>query len=323
MEYCVAIRTLGTAGEKYQTLLDSLNRQTIRPKKILVYIPDGYAIPQETIGWEEYVRSPKGMITQRSLPFDEIDTEFILFCDDDLSLEPNSVERLYLGLKENNGCCISPNTFPIENKSILYKIKKAIAGDAFPRKNDGWAFKIMRNGSYTYNNKPSKDVLPTQSAAGPCLLIKKEAYLAIHFQDERWLDSFKYALGEDTLFFYKLHIMKYKVLIHYNSGIVHLDAGTSSKSLPEEWIRKSVALSLIVSYRIRYDVKNVSVFNKIRWLVSNTVHHTEQYSFTFLQALLKERRLILFDYLKGIVDAYRYVKSDEYRRIPRFDAYAI
>lgn len=58
----------------------------------------------------------------------------------------------------------------------------------------------MRNGSYTYNNKPSKDVLPTQSAAGPCLLIKKEAYLAIHFQDERWLDSFKYALGEDTLF---------------------------------------------------------------------------------------------------------------------------
>lgn len=106
--------------------------------------------------------------------------------------------------------------------------------------------------------------------------------------------------------------MKYKVLIHYNSGIVHLDAGTSSKSLPEEWIRKSVALSLIVSYRIRYDVKNVSVFNKRRWLVSNTVRHTEQYLFTFLQTLLKERRLVFFDYINGIVDAYRYVHSEEY-----------
>lgn len=322
MEYCVAIRTLGTAGEKYQTLLDSLNRQTIRPKKILVYIPDGYAIPKETIGWEEYIRSPKGMITQRSLPFDEIDTEFILFCDDDISLEPTSVERLYNGLIANKGDCISPNTFPVEKMSKIGKLKKAIAGYAFPRRNDGWAFKVMRNGSYTYNNNPSKAVLPTQSAAGPCMLIKKKAYHAIHFQDERWLESFKYPLGEDLLFYYKLYVIGYNVLVHFDSGVVHLDAGTSSKFLPIDWIRKSVALSLIVSYRIRYDVKTVSVFDKILWFVSNTVRHTEQYLFTFLQTLLKERRLVFFDYLKGIADAYRYVKSDEYKRIPRFYAYA-
>ena len=35
-EYCVAIRTLGKAGDKYQALLDSLKAQTIQPKKILV-----------------------------------------------------------------------------------------------------------------------------------------------------------------------------------------------------------------------------------------------------------------------------------------------
>ena len=321
MEYCVAIRTLGTAGEKYQTLLDSLNRQTIRPKKILVYIPDGYAIPQETIGWEEYIRSPKGMITQRALPFDEVDTDYILFCDDDISLEPNSVEKLHKGLISNNGDCISPNTFPVEKMSKIGKLKKTIAGYAFPRGNDGWAFKVMRNGSYTYNNNPSKAVLPTQSAAGPCMLIKKEAYHAIHFQDERWLESFKYPLGEDLLFYYKLHVMGYNVLVHFDSGVMHLDAGTSSKFLPIDWIRKSVALSLIVSYRIRYDVKNISVFNKILWFVSNTVRHTEQYLFTFVRSLLKERRLVFFDYMKGIVDAYRYVHSEEYRNVPKFDAY--
>ena len=43
-DYCVAIRTLGTAGNKYQVLLDSLNSQTIKPKKILVYIPYGYEL---------------------------------------------------------------------------------------------------------------------------------------------------------------------------------------------------------------------------------------------------------------------------------------
>ena len=111
------------------------------------------------------------------------------------------------------------------------------------------------------------------------------------------------------------------MLVHFDSGVVHLDAGTSSKFLPNDWIRKSVALSLIVSYRIRYDVKTVSVFDKILWFVSNTVRHTEQYLFTFLQALLKEHRLVFFDYMKGIVDAYRYVHSEEYRNVPKFDAY--
>ena len=36
MEYSVVIRTLGTAGEKYQKLLNSLKNQTVLPKKILV-----------------------------------------------------------------------------------------------------------------------------------------------------------------------------------------------------------------------------------------------------------------------------------------------
>ena len=44
MDYTVVIRTLGVAGEKYQILLNSLNKQTILPSKILVYIAEGYEI---------------------------------------------------------------------------------------------------------------------------------------------------------------------------------------------------------------------------------------------------------------------------------------
>ena len=57
-QYCVAIRTLGTAGEKYRQTLLSLQQQTIPPNKILVYIAQGYPIPQETIGIEEYIYCP-------------------------------------------------------------------------------------------------------------------------------------------------------------------------------------------------------------------------------------------------------------------------
>lgn len=320
MEYCVAIRTLGTAGEKYQTLLNSLNRQTIRPNRILVYIPDGYDLPKETIGWEEYVRCPKGMITQRSLPFDEIETEFILFCDDDISLEPTSVERLYLGLVNNQGDCISPNTFPVEQLNLIGKFKKAIGGYAFPRRDDGWAFKVMRNSGYTYNAQPRTDVLLTESAAGPCMLIKKSAYKAIHFEDERWLEGLKYPLGDDLLFYYKLHLIGRRVLVHYNSGIVHLDAKTGSKISSDDGVRKNVASQVALPYRICYQIAN-SKKEKAFCILSCVVKFTEQALFSTIRSLIKDRKWILWDYLMGLRDGYRYVHSERFQKIPRFDAY--
>ncbi len=44
MNYIVVIRSLSTVGEKYQILLESLNRQTMWPLKILVYIAKDYMI---------------------------------------------------------------------------------------------------------------------------------------------------------------------------------------------------------------------------------------------------------------------------------------
>ena len=320
MEYCVAIRTLGTAGEKYQILLDSLNRQTIKPNKILVYIPYGYELPKETIGREEYVRCPKGMITQRSLPFDEIDTEYILFCDDDLWLADDFVEVLYKGLLENNGDCIAPDVFQIQEMSAIGKIKKAISGYAFPRKDDGWAFKIMRNASYTYNANPSHDILPSESAAFACMFIKKAAYKAIHYEDERWMEDFGYALGDDLLFFNKLYIMGYKTLVRYHAGIKHLDAGGSSRPFVFDSFRKQVALAFVVQYRIKYSLKSNGFCERLLCIFSTCIRNTEQFFFTLIKQLLKGR-CVFFIYMKGIRDGFRYIRSEHYKKIPAFDAY--
>ena len=95
MEYTAVIRTLGKAGEKYQTLLDSLVSQVIPPKEIIVYIAEGYPIPKETCGKEKYVYVPKGMVAQRALNYDEVQTEYILFLDDDMYLPPSLAEDLF------------------------------------------------------------------------------------------------------------------------------------------------------------------------------------------------------------------------------------
>lgn len=102
-EYCAAIRTLGKSGGKYLTTLQSLCNQTVKPKKILVYIAEGYDLPKETVGTEQYVYCRKGMVAQRSVDYEEAGTDYLLLLDDDIYLPENGVENMFNGLKSNGG----------------------------------------------------------------------------------------------------------------------------------------------------------------------------------------------------------------------------
>jgi len=312
--YTVVIRTLGMAGEKYQKLLDTLCIQTIQPEKILVYIAEGYAIPKETCGKEEYIRCPKGMIAQRSLSFDEVETEWILFCDDDISFEKDSVERLYNGLvmMGTDSMCISPDTFPNHKATVKQKLKYC-ALLTFPHWRKNWAFRIRESCHYSYNNNPSK-VLRTQSAAFPCCLIKKEAYKKIHFEDERFLDDFKYALGDDLLFFYKLYRMGFVPLVHFDSGVVHQDAGTSHIKNEAEIFRLSNAASFTVWHRSRY-LTHKSFFGKMWCAICYwTTVFSHILCFTVVGIVKRNFTTVKF-FVSGIRYGVGYVKSEKYKSL--------
>ena len=92
MTYSIAIRTLGTAGEKFRQELESIRAQTLLPDRVLVYIAEGYPRPGFTVGREEYIPVKKGMFTQRALPYDEVTSDCILLLDDDVLLLPGSTE---------------------------------------------------------------------------------------------------------------------------------------------------------------------------------------------------------------------------------------
>lgn len=320
-DYCVAIRTLGTAGEKYQILLQSLAKQTIQPKRILVYLAEGYAYPKETIGLEEIIYCSKGMVSQRALPYKEIDTDYILFCDDDIVLEPDSVERLFLALEAHEADCVSPDTYPNHRMDFIGKIKKAIFAYTFPHFDKEWSFKVLNCGTYSYNIHPNKDFLMTQSGAGPCCLCKKKAYLRIHFEDERWMDSFGYALGEDMLFFYKLYVYGYKVLTHFNSGIKHLSAETGNPINRKKWFRKGVALSYILPYRIKYNLKMQTPMNKVYVGFSMYLMFLEQLLVLPFKMIKHKHYSALIEYYKGLCDGMRYVRTEEFKGIPLFDGH--
>ena len=83
-KYSVAIRTLGTSGDLLKRELQSLQRQTVRPQKVVIYIAEGYRRPSFTVADEQYIYVKKGMVAQAALDYDEIDTELILKLDDDV-----------------------------------------------------------------------------------------------------------------------------------------------------------------------------------------------------------------------------------------------
>lgn len=320
-DYCVAIRTLGTASEKYQTLLDSLVSQTLPPKKILVYIPHGYPAPKETVGIELIVRCEKGMITQRSLSFDEIDTDYVLFCDDDLFLPPDYVENMFQGLEENNGDCIAVNVYNQHKLSLRMKLAIFLHSFVTPRKNDGWLIKMKRNCSYSYNNNPQSNYMQTESAPGASCLCKKSVYQAIHFDDERWLENMKFPAGEDTLFYYKMHLMGFRVLQYMNSGAIHLDAqaGQRPNYTNKMFLQKKNMVAMW--YRIIYNIKSKSSREKFRCIMALSLRCIFGVFTLPLEVIHYKQFRFFIDYFRGLYAGYKYVHSDEYKKIPPFDYY--
>lgn len=313
ISYSVAIRTLGQAGGKYQALLDSLLTQTWAPTKIVVYIAEGYQLPKETIFQEQYVYVKKGMAAQRALQYEEIDTDYILFLDDDVYLSPNSVELLFKQMLEHNADVISPDVFVNSDRSRLSAHLMFLSGRMRARRNDSyWGYKVMKTAGYSYNANPVKDVYISQTNAGPCFLCKKSTMLNIHFEEELWLDRLRYAQGDDQAMFYKMHKRGYKQLTSYNSGIVHLDAGGNRNPEKEKMlIYSDFRFKTIFWHRFIYLPEGNIMMKMLSCFAIGYA-----FAFAFLVSLLKLRFDVLKIKYSAIKDGVDFILSNEYKSLP-------
>ena len=314
MEYSVAIRTLGTAGEKYQLLLDSLYAQTIRPKGIYVYIAEGYSLPKETIGIEQYVYVKKGMLNQRAQKYDEIDTEYILFLDDDLYLPTDTVEIMFSLLSREGAHVISPDILPNHNKGYKGTLQMLLSGRMRPRCNDDyWGYKVMRNSGYSYNQNPINDVYVSQTNAGACFLCKKDDFLKIHLEEELWLDEVAYPIGEDQVMYYKMYKKGLKLLTWYNHKVRHLDAGMN--------MHKDKQLKLIFSdFRFKIIFWHRFIFKPEKYFLINTLNVisiTYSLGFSLIISILKFQFDVLKIKIAGIKSAWKFLDSDTYMNLPK------
>ena len=318
--YSIAIRTLGTAGEKYIRELESIKRQTVQPDKVVVYIAEGYDKPAYTIGIEQYVYVKKGMVAQRALPYTEIHTPLVMLLDDDVELAPDSAQKMIDALEKHNLDCIAADTFQNHKMSLGQKVYAAMTNLVFPHHSDTWAFKVHGTGSFSYNNNPTKDVYLSQSAAGPASLWRKETLLAIHLEHEMWLERFGFAYGDDAVIFNKLYKNGYNLGIHYNSGILNLDAKTSSGNYQSNLMRfytRSKATTLIW-YRTCYHLPGNSAALRAWLLMCYAVKAICLIPIHLIASIKMHSHRVIANYARGIIDAVKTIRSTEFKQLPNY-----
>lgn len=320
MEYTVVIRSLGKAGDMYQRELDSLMKQTIKPSAIFIYLAEGYDIPKETVGFEHYITVKKGMVAQRALPYDEVKTDYILFLDDDVFIPENGVEKLYDEMTEHNADVISPCLFPSHEASLKNKIRLSLFGKEFCRFwRSRWAFKILRTTGISYCNNPGRGVYESQANGGPCFFCTKDVFLDTKFEDELWLDQVPYAFPEDHVMFYKMYLRGHKVLTTYDSDIVHLDAGTTLGVKNSDRINRLIYSEyrnrMVLWHRFIYSCQKNMIL-KAWSCICITYYLMIQFCKIIAKIICGDRGAAKA-LRTGISDGIAYVRSEEYKLIPK------
>lgn len=313
MQYTAVIRTLGKAGNKYQCLLNSLVKQTLPPRKIVVYIAEGYEIPTETVYVEEYVYVKKGMVAQRALLYDEVETEYILFLDDDLAFSETTIEDMYIEMLSHNLDVIAPDIYNNSERSRINEMLMFFSGRMRPRYiNDDWGYRVMLNSGYSYKKRIYKNVYRSETNAGAAFLCKKEDFIKINFQDELWQDQVPYAIGDDQVMFYKMHKLGIKVGTWYNHSFEHLDGG-QNMSLEKEksLIYSDLRFKTIFWHRFIYKPEK-NPFIKLNSLMAIVY----LFLFTFITSLIKCRFDIIKIKYAAVKDGVRFILSPEYKDLP-------
>ena len=320
MNYSVIIRTLGKAGEAYQKTLDSIRAQTIAPESIFVYIAEGFAIPSETIGIEQYIYVPKGMVAQRALQYAEVKTEYCLFLDDDVYLPDNAVEKMYKEMTNQTAQVISPCTFENHKVSIVSKLRLSFLGKEVCRlrRDNRWAFKVLRTSGFSYNNNPNKPVYESQTNAGPCFFCRKEDFLSIKYDEELWLDKTYYALPDDQVMFYKMYKLGLKILTTYDTGIIHLDAGSTIGTTNEKVQRvifSEYRNKLIFWHRFIYLPETRVILRA--WSILCILYSYLLQALKSIAYIICGRRGESMAFWNGLRAGLTFIRTEEYKSLPR------
>ena len=320
LTYSIAIRTLGLGGDNFRRELESIARQTVQPERVIVYIAEGYERPPFTVGREEYVWVKKGMVAQRVLPYKEISSQCILMLDDDVELHPCSAERMLRELEEGGYDCLGADIFENHNETTLQKVKAMVTNLVFPHGGQKWAFKIHRNGSFSYINRPVLPCYPSQSCCGALMLFRKDVYHKMRYEDELWLERLGFTFGEDLIESHKVYRNGYRLGVSFDAEIKNLNSSTSSgayRRSPDRMRLRTRAI-FIMWWRTGYNLDSNSRTEKVLTAIAFILKTLWMIFVMTGITVVKRNTSFIVQYIQGLREGWQFVHTSEFKSIPNY-----
>ena len=320
LTYSIAIRTLGLGGDNFRRELESIARQTVQPERVIVYIAEGYERPPFTVGREEYVWVKKGMVAQRVLPYKEISSQCILMLDDDVELHPCSAERLLREMEEGDYDCLGADIFENHNETTLQKVKAMVTNLVFPHGSQKWAFKIHRNGSFSYLNNPVRSSYLSQSCCGALMLFRKDVYHKMRYEDELWLERLGFTFGEDLIVSHKVYRNGYRLGVSFDAEIKNLNSCTSSgayRRSPDRMRLRTRAI-FIMWWRTGYNLDSNSCTEKVLTAIAFILKTLWMIFVMTGASVVMRKTSYIVQYIQGLREGWRFVHTPEFKSIPNY-----
>lgn len=320
IEYSVIIRTIGKAGEKYQSLLNSIASLDPKPREVIVVLPEGYDEPEEKLGWETFYYSPKGMVAQRMYGVSKCKTPYALICDDDVSFDSDFVKKLHEPIEKGLASLSAGPLYSFLPQKGIRSIICTINGSAAPtvfHKNR--YVSVLKTSGYSYNrhlDTSKRKFYESQSLAGTCFYADISALRKVEFEEEKWVDSKGYSAYEDQTMFYKAFLRGIRTVVVSDAYYIHQDAKTSTKDNKPNVTKCLIINRIIFWHRFIYSMER-SLCGRA-WA---------RLCFAYRMGWLRFWALI--DYIKGnykkedvsfvfqsCKEGWKYLKSEEYLSLP-------
>ena len=312
-DYFVVIRTLGTAGEKYASLLQSIDNQTIKARGVYVFIADGYSLPKEKLGYENFVYTRKGMWHQRIYGMQYVaerhPNSFLLVLDDDISFESDFVEKMFQNIRESDADVMIPGFGKVGN--FKRNVICALNGSRYESSKTDYRISICATSGFIVSTKMC-NLMPTQSGRFNIFMINSSCINKLELEDEYWVEDCKYALPDDQVFFYKCFLKGLTQISCITPKYTHLDHGSSNPNRRIDMAHAQGRNYLIFWHRFLFKPcksihkKIILCFAILYRLIMNCI-------IIFISCIVHKNLQILKSYMLGLLNGMRFINSNDYK----------
>ena len=315
IDYSVIIRTVGIANEQYKALLKSIETLEPQPKEVIVVIPDDIEKPELLLGGERIIHSPRGMVIQRIRGIMECESEFALVCDDDVAFSKDFVKKLAAPLVDGMAdISIGPLFSFLPPKKTWQSFWAGLSASAVPTIfNKNKYITVLKSSGWSYNRNikcSETNYYYTDSAPWTCFFGKTKKMKAIEMEKEAiWLDKYGYAYLDDQTMFYKAKLQDIKTVVVSNAMYEHLDARTSVKNKSKK-IEFPIGFNRVIFWH-RFIFKHQKGVQKIFAFFAFSYYLL----IGIFYNLFRQEPVRRAKYYKGIIAAFQYIKTNEYKNL--------